>query len=638
MEQMTIKAHIFHIPLLWLLFIYTSVFSQSSVAQKITTESEMILLITSIHNEETDSPNDSFNEIAPLLEIIESNNWSRAKLEALVLKSELLIYLNKLNDAEDILQEISRTFSLEINLNISIRINLVRLEILNNNVQTEKILNLHNTLLNQLRNTDNLVMRAKIHLSIGASLYMLDLYDGAIEQLTKGYQIYQTGNNQYGMVDALNSLANVYTELQDYEVAINYHFEALNFMQENNNYYAMAILEYNIAGNYLKMLRYPEAITHYNKAKTSGEKADFDAIGAFANHRLADIYLKEEKWQFAVELLLEAEDFYLKTDDKIFQFDAINAIIKAYTGLSDFINAEKYLTKSAELLIQLDLPKRQIMHNNVAAKFAYATHDYRLAFDILEKNLALTEINHVKQQEQEAQKLKIRFDTELIENRNASLLENGKLDTAIIAEQKKMMKIWVIVFLLAVLLIISITWALRSKVKDRDRFEQLAMTDPLTESPNRRAILEFAAQEFEKTQLNTEYKLVIGIVDLDKFKHFNDVYGHDVGDLVLQNFASASKRFLTKEDRFGRFGGEEWLFIFCNPPEGHISSIFKDIRTALSTKLIKGIPKDYDITFSMGTAQFDSAVDVNLRGLISRADQAMYRAKEQGRNRLVMDT
>jgi len=637
MKLFQVKVLNIRLSLYKLIFTFSLLYSPYTIAQNVKTESEMMLLINQTYNRETDSPNDSLKNIEPLLKVIDDNHWQQAKIEALLLKAELLSYLNKLKSTDAILQYISKNLSHHIDLNRSIRMNLLHIETLNNDVQVEDILNFHTLLLKQAQDVDVPVLKAKIYLSIGASLQLLGLYDGAIEQLTKGYQIYQKIHNRYGEIDALNSLANVYTELQDYEVAINYHSEAYRFVQENNNFYGMSILEYNIGGNYLKIERYTEAMNYFNRAKVSGSKASFVAIGAFSNHRLAEIYIREEEWQSAIELLLQAEQFYIETNDKIYQFDVINSIIKAYTGLTDFSNAQNYLIKSEVLLTQLGLPKRQIRHNDVAAKLAYAMKNYRSAFDIMEKNIALTEQKYAKQQEQEVNKLKIKFDTELIESQNVALLKNNKLNTAIISEQKNKMRVWGIVAVLASFLIFSIALALKYKVRDRNRFKQLAMTDPLTESPNRRAVLEFAAEKFKHAQLNSEFKLALGIIDLDRFKQLNDTYGHDVGDSVLKHFAATSRDVMLRSDKFGRFGGEEWLFIFCNPTESHIQHIFERIHKNINALTINGIPENYDITFSMGTAFYDPNVDENLREFISRADKMMYQAKQNGRNRLVMN-
>ncbi|MBO1254370.1 diguanylate cyclase [Alteromonas sp. 5E99-2] len=598
----------------------------------------MISTISSLHSEETDSPVDSLSSLEPLLESIEDNHWDLARIEGLVLKAELLLYLNEVKTAEEVLQKIKLLANNNIPETTSIRINLLHLELLNNEAKVMEILNLHKTLYQQISTSDDSFIKAKVYLSIGASLYLLELFDGAIEELTKGYEIYKLDGNQFGMIDALNSLASVYTELKDYKLALEYHNEAYDYVIDKGNTYAQSILEYNIAGNYAKLEDYSNAIEFYTKAKTSGESADFAAISFFSEHRTASIYLIQEMWEEAVSLLLRVEQYYAKTNDNIFQFDAINDIVKAYIGMSDLDSATTYLLKSKALLTELHTPRRQIMHNTVAASLAYKKGEYKSGFEVLNKNIELIEQQFEEQQKQNAQKLKVRFDTELIESRNTALIESRKLDAIIISKQQNMMKAWFLIFCLGVLLVLTIFWALHNKEKQRELFERLAMTDPLTEAPNRRAILAFADQQITKTELNPKHNFFVGIADLDKFKQFNDTYGHDAGDFILRLFAKACKKTMKKGDEFGRFGGEEWLFVFCNSTESEIETVFENIKTYLGKQVVQGVPDSYDITFSMGVAKFDANSGNSLRDVINCADAMMYKAKTTGRNKLISST
>lgn len=160
----------------------------------------------------------------------------------------------------------------------------------------------------------------------------------------------------------------------------------------------------------------------------------------------------------------------------------------------------------------------------------------------------------------------------------------------------------------------------------------MASTDHLANCLNRRGILATANSKL------AQQNITIAIVDLDYFKRINDEYGHDVGDLVLIAFANAAKETLSKHDDFGRYGGEEWLFILHSSDEKVVRLMFEKLAATYQKYCnnIDALKGDLSMTFSVGVSLGNKS-NRTLDTSIKRADDALYQAKENGRNQVVIN-
>ena len=165
------------------------------------------------------------------------------------------------------------------------------------------------------------------------------------------------------------------------------------------------------------------------------------------------------------------------------------------------------------------------------------------------------------------------------------------------------------------------------------KLERLAKTDHLTGLASRRAVLEHLEEELRRFRRYRE-SFAIVLCDIDHFKQFNDTHGHDCGDLVLQAVADLLIGGGRKIDIAGRWGGEEFLILLPSTDLKGATEAAERLRAAVEAFRI-----DYDgtllkITMSCGATAWGSDDDDHDL-FIKRADQNLYRAKEQGRNRVV---
>jgi len=123
------------------------------------------------------------------------------------------------------------------------------------------------------------------------------------------------------------------------------------------------------------------------------------------------------------------------------------------------------------------------------------------------------------------------------------------------------------------------------------------------------------------------------MLDLDHFKHVNDRYGHETGDLVIRELGSALRFTLRRSDIAARMGGEEFAVLLPYSSESAARSLFARLRQALETLKIPGM--DEPVRLSAGLALLGPD-DTSLEALRARADTALYQAKAEGRDRLVL--
>jgi two-component system, cell cycle response regulator len=169
-------------------------------------------------------------------------------------------------------------------------------------------------------------------------------------------------------------------------------------------------------------------------------------------------------------------------------------------------------------------------------------------------------------------------------------------------------------------------------VKSREAVAFQAAHDSLTGLPNRRAILGILQKELARAGRHIDL-LSVGMCDIDHFKTVNDTYGHQTGDDVLCELAHVMTGCCRQYDSIGRMGGEEFLFIVPIKAGKDPVSFYKRLCEKVAEARIKTRSGMLSVTTSIGVATATGAGTVD--DLLSRADVAMYRAKVEGRNRVV---
>ena len=165
----------------------------------------------------------------------------------------------------------------------------------------------------------------------------------------------------------------------------------------------------------------------------------------------------------------------------------------------------------------------------------------------------------------------------------------------------------------------------------QEKLHLLATRDELTGLFNRRLMLDVLRSEVARARRNGE-PFCLGMLDLDHFKQINDTYGHLAGDAILREAAARMQESVRCYDTLGRWGGEEFLIVMSAADSEAGKVILERVRSSLAAHLVTVAGVDIEATASLGGTVFKPGDTIDQ--LIREADEALYRAKREGRNRV----
>ncbi|MFA6921069.1 MAG: GGDEF domain-containing protein, partial [Gallionella sp.] len=178
----------------------------------------------------------------------------------------------------------------------------------------------------------------------------------------------------------------------------------------------------------------------------------------------------------------------------------------------------------------------------------------------------------------------------------------------------------------------SIGFVLMVKERSDREIMQLAMTDSLTQVPNRRALMERAEQVLAR---RSGAPLALLMIDVDHFKQINDSHGHPTGDDVLSNVAGMLAERLRVQDVLGRYGGEEFCAVAPDTDMAGALQLAESLRESIAARSFDTEKGKLSVMVSIGISICPENVTRELKDMLAEADSALYTAKQTGRNRVV---
>lgn len=201
------------------------------------------------------------------------------------------------------------------------------------------------------------------------------------------------------------------------------------------------------------------------------------------------------------------------------------------------------------------------------------------------------------------------------------------------AEKKLITTFWINIAL-SLLVTLSVLFIANMTIgKYQRKLEFMASTDKLTGVANRQTFEDHYSSALAQSVAEVSNASVV-IIDIDYFKQVNDKYGHNIGDLVIKTVANELKSYLRHEDLLCRWGGEEFLVLLANSNISQAHDVAEKMTIGIASKNIRVNGYEIKITISCGAAEYRKMEQPE--ELINRADIALYQAKEQGRNQVVL--
>ncbi|WP_265615878.1 tetratricopeptide repeat-containing diguanylate cyclase [Alteromonas aquimaris] len=467
-----------------------------------------------------------------------------------------------------------------------------------------------------------LLLAAQVYYETGA-------LQRALKVMVKANEIFTNLNDTKNRSEALASIALMYDELGQPEQAIEYHLQSLDLIDIETNLIEASITYYNIALTYhssnepQKARHYAELSLHY------AQKAKDEVGAAYAIYELASLDEEQQAFDRAFELVNTVIPVVQENDvtGMIILSHLLRARLLAHLQLpdweADLAIAEPLVEKTASL-------KRRIALVRTKAKIYELINNPPSALEYYKQWVSLNEEQLKATQEQSTRRYQAMFELNEAEAENELLHTQKKLaETELEAKEFRQWLLIILSLLLLIVLVAAVAMLLM-QVKTKKKFREMAMVDELTNTRNRRSISLFAQQTMAEAK-EKHTNVCFAMVDIDHFKSFNDRFGHDVGDRVLKAVASAIASELRVRDALGRWGGEEWLIVLPDSRCESIENIFQRIQSRLKTMHL-GLEDAPVITVSMGCTNL-LAHDMSLDQVVKRADEALYKAKNNGRNR-----
>ena len=468
-------------------------------------------------------------------------------------------------------------------------------------------------------------LQQSANIAKGVAELTLGEYDNALLSFQHAYKI------------AVNNDVSVHADNVAYYIALSHEYmlddkNAINYFMQSAVYFKEAerMLEYSdalfgTARAHKNLDQLDLALNIFTQSIQISEDLDDSQGQAYTLAELADIYLKQGKVKLAHNSLVKALKLFVGVYRQLAQIALNNNSIDHAITLSNIAlpitNEESMQTQYASLL-------------DLQAELFSAKGDFEKAYTL--QKLAKENRAAYNKRKDSERYTQLQADFELTKTIDENTLlaeENASVNAELSANKQQSYLLFVIVFLLLALTIGSLYMYLQSRRLQKE-LATLANTDSLTSLANRRTAFTTLVTQL-KLAKREKFDLSVALVDLDYFKQINDQYGHAAGDKILQAFSDLAINTFRSSDLVARIGGEEFLFIFpftsVEQAQSLIIEFTEDLAYHESVTMVIGAKLTCSVGITDAT-QCDSEHDV-----LNVADKAMYRAKELGRDAIVIN-
>lgn len=453
-----------------------------------------------------------------------------------------------------------------------------------------------------------------------------DKFPKALKLLEEAMQVAK--QNKLNLPLIYNATAILYRTNNIYEKSYDYFTKAYQGWEKQKDIQDMFNMQHSLLNISLKMGNIERAKKHLEIIhKLTQENPDFSDFLFFYYFNSGLVSLQENNYVKAIEKFTNAlklretthEKYYIKlglANLAISNF-RINNIEAAKNQALEFIslNAESNTLNNKKILMDMIIK--------------YSENHYWQAINQMWNYIDHIEKDKIKFLLNSSKAQSLIFDKNINKFENKILAQENDIKNLMLTSEKRKNKIAILtisiiaVFSLTVLLFTFSLW--RSKKK----FVRLAQIDFLTKIANRRTIFE-TGQLLIDQSIKKGQSLSLFVFDIDDFKIVNDIHGHDIGDKVLKTLAKACQQELPDNCLFGRFGGEEFLYLIPNLSESEALRVAARVKTKVSQINFLETTQALNITISTGIS--NSTKDIQMDDFIKQADLAMYESKNNGKN------
>lgn len=492
--------------------------------------------------------------------------------------------------------------------------------LLDNKDQIQEGISLLTSYLNDTRGlTDESIVKLKAN--IGQLYTLVYKYSDAMYNYLDAIHIIDSKssipNGDYYKIKLLTSIGDINFILNKYENAISYYDESLSITLSDKNKDALSksLTIINKSQSYIELEQYEIAIQCVNSLNDLLPYLDDyvkDDIEILMNNSLALANIYQHNFEEAETQLLRAKDL-LGKDEVEFSLNKDVFINLAY---AQFYKEQKLYDQSLpiyENVLIESINKGLGLEENIYSEISEIYKEKQDFNNYIKYNEL-----YIKEKDYNTQIFKEDYMDYI-----ANLYENNLLK---LKSQQYKLNLLIMLFTLIILIIIAL-----SKTRSVKILRNSSFTDSMTNLNNRK-YLDYYINKNRKSLLSKEISIII--IDIDYFKKYNDNYGHIKGDKIIKEVATILKSSVRKNDIIIRYGGEEMVLILTDLCPKDTEFIVKKIQNNLKNKNIEHKYSEISNSLTISIGIYNTKfLDQNIYTLINKADMALYKAKNNGRNR-----
>lgn len=497
-------------------------------------------------------------------------------------------------------------------------------------VPLDQLIDRYSTAIEQAYGLQAPLLVAKGRSLRGALLSFQGKYSKALDDLISAQFIFVKQEQTYWQDINLGELAATYRRFGDAQMALEYQLALEQSYIKQGKVFEANDVSIHIASSYEKLAEFEKAYARYQRSETFLIENKQFVYAADISVTMAGILLAQGKHHQALARLTKAAEVIPETYSTPFSYLALY-LAKAYNALANYPKSLQMLDKAQQAFTKDDNQRELSKINLLKSDIHQRAKEWKSAYLALDQYVTEHLADDESLKLERIAEMKARFDKQKVQLENTLLMRDSQVQKKQLAmlESEGSLKLIIIGLVAVILLIVSLFAFMQVAIKQR--FKKMAHTDELTKLSNRRDIHQ-QGEKLLSQAVKEDQSFAIITFDADHFKRVNDEYGHDIGDQVLKKLADVTLATVREKDKVGRIGGEEFLILLPDCDEQAAVDIADRLLQKISQYHWYTIVPNLQQTISVGIAVRTKGVDVSLSCLITKADKALYMAKDNGRN------
>lgn len=480
-------------------------------------------------------------------------------------------------------------------------------------------------------------------INLGALGYLNEKFDRSLILFNDALKIAQQLKDEELLGSINSELGILYSYINQEEKSLAYYQKSYeHYLKAGKSYYAYNTLM-NIAANYSVDEKFEKAIPIYEEIIKHAEQVSNNDLLYYTYSGMAWAQVKQENTnpEAAHRYMLIANQYAEQIQQVDFPIN--HALTNGFLlfELERYQEALNYLIEAEALLVSYNKLEKKIVSTfsnaNVLflkSELHYKLENYESAFKAQEQLIEYVATLPERSNIESVEDVRIQYEAEQASIQQKILKQRQSVQSLLLSEAKDKEQNRQKFMLMLAFVSIVLGWVLLKTLQGQRKLLKITRTDALTGIGNRRWLMS-KGKELLKFSKQSDGEFALLLIDVDDFKKVNDLYGHHIGDKVLKAVVNICEKPLRKNDKFARFGGEEFVVILPDTNAEQSCLIAEKLRSEVNEYNWSAIISE-NISISIGIANnvenFASFDD-----MLKQADKRLYRAKHLGKNRVCDD-